>query len=572
MSFRWSLPPSPTHKSYREIVAMIEAERERDPIRAMAWFAAVAETDFWFWQRHVMPLGSLKIQDKHHPRRGKLLVEEPWFFDRMREVQADMEARRSDVLYMWFRGSYKTFAVILGGSLWELARNPQETIAIFTHKVEQIGESMGGFFVQQLKKNETLLAHWPQFRRPSKLSDTLITIDRPEGPREPSISVHPILGSAASGHFTRIKVDDAVTERIARSPEDCKKVNEQLSYIQPLRRDDTIFTYVSTPYGESDPVYQRARKGKFFSRVSRQPAVLPGNVPQLFSLKYFKELERTMEEEIFQSQYMLRIIPKGGAYFRKEWLVRYRGTPEEAAKGCRIHIVIDMASGKGDDFTVLRVYGFTYEKKRRVLDLWREKIGMTDTADLLFGVMPGDEDLPDNAWKPAGGIVKRWQAIDPDLTVYVEEFGASGYKETLEREIRHRKKHDSKAVSCRIVALNSQRKKENRIAKLQPDYRNGVFEYPETGFGHGSQGDTERDTLEQFIEDEYKSWTLAGGTLNDDMLDTEAWTAQPEIFLPYPSAPSSVYDDSSMILESSFSARKSGAGSDPFGGASWRVF
>lgn len=574
---RWKLPPRPDHPDYRDLLAQIELERKRDPIKAMAWFAAVAESDFWFWQKYVMPLGGLKIADKHHPRKGSLIVDEPWFFDRMREVQEDFDAGRSDVLYQWFRGSFKTTTIIQGGSLWFLAKNPMETIAIFTHKVDQVGESMGGMLASQVRNNDILRRHWPQFRTASKISDTLTIVGRPEGPKEPSISIHPILGSAASGHYTKILIDDAVTERIARSPEDCKRVDEQLSFIQPLRRDDTQYYYVATPYGDADPVYKRAQKGKFFTRISRHPGLLPGNVPQLYSLKYFQALARTMEDQHFSSQILLKIMPKGGAYFRREWLRRYRMTALQAGKNCRVHIIVDMAEGKeNSDFTTVRVYGFTSDKRRRVLDLWREKMGLTDTADLLFGVMPGEEALPGNEWKPEGGLVKFWQQCDPELDVSVEEVGSTGHAETFRREMAHRKRMDNQAVSCTVRSLRSQRKKENRIAKLQPEYRNGAFEYPEdlVGFGHGSAttGDG-RDTLEQFIDDEYKQWTLAGETLNDDMLDTEAWTVQPETHFSFPDpSEEEMYVGGIPIDPARLESGYAGSSEIGWREASWRVF
>lgn len=548
-ALRWKPPSRPDHPAYQEILALVEEEKKRDPIRAMAWFAAVAESDFWFWQKQVMSLGGLKIQDKHHKRKGSLVVDEPWFFDRMREVQDDFDNGRSDILYQWFRGSFKTTAIVKGGAIWFLAKNhtancqcgacpPPDTIAIFTHKVEQVGESMGADLLNEIENNAVLRAHWPQFRNLKKASATLIIVDRKEGPKEPSISVHPILGSAASGHYTKIFVDDAVTDRIARSPEDCKKVGEQLSYLQPLGRDDTQYFFVSTPYGEMDPVHKKSLTKGFFSRVSKQPAILRGNIPQLFSLKFFQDKQRKMEDWIFQSQYMLRIIPKGDVYFREGWLRRYTGRPQDAARGCRIRIIVDMAGGgEGADFTIVRVIGFTFDKKRRNLDLWRERIGLTDTADLLFGVMPGDEELPENWWKPKGGLVRQWQRLDKQVDIHVEEIGASGHAETFRREMKHRKKHDPDAAACQVYELRSQRKKENRIAKLQPAYRNGVVEYPQDGFGHGSfTTEDDRDTLVQFVEDEYKLWTMAGETENDDMLDSEAWPEQPEVVMSYPSA------------------------------------
>jgi hypothetical protein len=584
----WKPPATLDHRKYREILALIKAEKERDPIRAMAWFAAVAESDFWFWQKYVMPLGSLPIQDKHHKRYGKLLVDEPWYFDRMREIQDNFDNRRSNVLYRWFRGGFKSTSIVQGGVLWILAKNhpsacdcgacpPSDTIAIFTHKIEKVGEAMGGKIKSQIAKNEILRAHWPQFRLATKLSDTAIILDRKEGPHEPSVSVHPITGSSAGGHYTWIFGDDCVTEEIDRSPELARKVDDQISYMQMLRKDNTVYVWVGTPYPYNDPIHARAVKGGFFSRISHFPGILPGNIPQLFSLQHFQDIARTTEDQIFQAQIMLRLVPKGGAYFRVEWLPRWRGRAEEAAKGARIHFIIDMAgAGKKSDYSTLRVVACFHDKRRRNLDLWREKIGLTDMADLLFGCPMGDEVLAENHWKPTGGLVTQWARIDPDLTVWVEEVGASGHAETFRRELAYRRKMGMRTPLVYIRGLTSNMQKESRIARLQPEYRQGMIEYPEgapetrwkPGFGHGSatSGD-DRDTLQQFVEDEYKHWTVNGETAYDDMLDTEAWFALPNAVFAYGDSDSSQPDSLGSEFERRLADKRSGREGNP----SWRV-
>ena len=131
-----------------------------------------------------------------------------------RGCKRTLEARRNRVWYKWFRFSFKTTMVAKNGSLWLLSRDELETIAIFTHKIQQVGESMGGDLLDEIKGNETLRNHWPQFRKLAEASDTRITVDRGIGPKEPSISVMPVLGSATSGHYTRIFNDDVTNDVI----------------------------------------------------------------------------------------------------------------------------------------------------------------------------------------------------------------------------------------------------------------------------------------------------------------------------------------------------------------------
>lgn len=533
---RWQLPPSPDSPLYREIIATIEEESARDPRSGMAWFAAVAETDLWFWQKYVMSTGKFRINERSHKNYGKLYVDEPWFFDRMREVQEKADQRLTRCLWQWFRFSLKTTSITKGGSLWLLAKDPAHTVAIFTHKIDQAGENMGQDILDEVKGGKILQAHWPQFRQLKEATPTRITVDRPPGPREPSISLYPMMSSATSGHFKTILVDDAVTDSIIDSPPLLRKVDNQISRLAPLQHDDTMLWFIGTPWGKGDPVFERQQKGDYFNYVSRQPGILPGNVPQLRSLKFFLGWKKEMLDHHFQAQILLRVVPRGEQYFREEWIRHYNQPPEQAARGCRIHAILDTAEGEGDDFTVVRIIGTTADRRRRNLDLWREKIGMMDLFDLLLGPEPGEENLPQNAWKPKKGILARWKPIDPDLAVWFEPYRTKDLIAAFRKEMLRRGRTYQVRVFPR-PKLSGPKGKKRRIALLQADYRNGVIEYPINGFGHGSHAGSDpdtRDTMQQFIGDEYSQWTYDGEADNDDMLDTEAWPAQPGGGLSYP--------------------------------------
>lgn len=572
--FSWKLPDSPDSREYRKILAFIDELKKKEPKKSMAWFAALAESDFWFWQWQVMSTGKLLIDDPGHKSLGKPWVMEPWFFDRMREVQDDFDSGRTDVLYQWFRYSFKSTAIQKGGALNFLAKDRTDTIAIFTHKLDQVGEAFGNDLLTEIEMNAVLRAHWPQFRNLQEKSSTRITVDRPPGIREPSISLHGILGSAASGHFRKIFVDDAVTDKAAASQVVMAAVDDQISLLAPLQSANTQRFWIGTPWNEEDPIEKRRKKGTFFLKVSRHAGIVDG-VAQFRSMRMFNNWRRTMREDHFSSQILLKIVPPGMVYFRTEWLRRYNLTPEQAARGCRIHVKIDPAEGKKQgkrkgDLLIIEVEAFTYDRRRRSLDLWRERVGIAEAMDMLFGPLPGEEDQPENVWKVREigkrGLVGKWKLYDPDLTVWVENVGASGFDQTIKREMRQRLIHDKNSPTCTVRELRSNVQKEQRIAASQPDYRNGIMEFPATGYGHGSYTtDDQRDTLEQFVQDEYKQWTLSGEILNDDMLDLKAWPSQPQISMSYPDSPS----DPLLLGFSMESALASGEREDA--SPSWRV-
>lgn len=580
--FSWKLPSSPDSKEYREALAFIEELKRKDPKQGMAWFAALAEVDFWFWQRRVMSLGKLEIRDPGHRRKGGLWVNEPWFFDRMREVQEDFDAGRTDVLYQFARFMFKSSAIQKGGALWFIAKDRTTTVAVFTHKLDQVGEAFGKDALKEIKTNAVLRAHWPQYRTLEEESGTRITVSRPPGIREPSLSFHGILGSAASGHFRIIFVDDAVTDKAASSPAIMAEVDSQISLLAPLAADDTQRFWIGTPWGEDDAIEKRRKKGTFFLGIRRYPGIVDG-VAQLRSMAYWNNLRRTMREDHFSSQILLKLIPKGTVYFRPEWLRCYNGTPLEAGRGCRIHIKIDPAEGKRvgkrkSDLLVIEVEAFTFDRHRRSLDLWRERVGIAEAMDMLFGPLPGEEEQPDNLWKlreiGPRGLVGRWKRVDPDLTLWVENVGGSAFDQTIKREMRQRLIHDPASPTCTVRELRSNTPKEQRIAASQPDYRNGIMEFPffaleggfRGGYGHGSYTTEDtRDTLEQFLTDEYKQWTLSGEIANDDMLDLKAWPSQPGISMSYPDSPADP-EVGGLRLESALASGGRGPASP-----SWRV-
>ncbi len=585
--FSWTPPSSPDHRDYKEISAFIEQLKKENPVLGMAWFAALTEKDFWAWQRYVMSLGKLKIEDPGHRRKGRLWVMEPAFFDTMREVQEIFDRHLSPALVYEARGMFKSSAVQKGGILWFLAKDRSTTHAVHTHREDKTGVRFGRDLVDEIEKNAVLQDHWPQFRGCPELSVKQITVNlRPPGMREPSFALFGILSSSASGHYTHHWYDDVVAPE-EHSPVVLAEIDSRLSMAAFTGHDNTLKTFIGVPSCELDPVYLRLKRGNFFKRVIQRPGIEPGGVYPLRSKKYYDQLRTEVREDHFASQVLLKIIPPGNAYFKPEWLRRYSMRPEQAAMGTRIAIKIDPAEGKKlgkkklSDFLVIEVEAYTFDRRRRSLDMFRERIGMAEALDLLFGPLPGEEDLPENEWKlrAAGrrGLVGKWQRYDPNLVLWVENVGASGFDQTIRREMRFRKSQDSGTPTCSVRELRSNVKKEERIANAQPDYRNGMMEFPAIawvradgqpaiGYGHGGfTTDDPRDVMEQFVNDEFKLWSLSGDILNDDILDLKAWASQPTAQFPYPSIPDGL-SEMDMLLPFT-----SGSSASPPASPSWRV-
>lgn len=579
---------------YRELLGFVEELKKKEPKKALAWFRAACESDFWLWQKEVMSLGRLEIKDLGHRRYGKLWVMEPWFFDRMREAQEDFDSGRTNVLYQMARFTFKSSAIQKGGALWFLAKDRTQTIAIMTHKADKVGQDFMKDYLDEITGNQVLLAHWPQYRNLRDKSAKAITVERPPGIREASISVHGTRSSAASGHYRIIFLDDPVDPE-ERSIIVLDEVDHRLNMVTFLGHDDTQKFWIGCPAHQEDPIERRKKRG-VFSIIRKHPGILPGGKYPLRSKAFLDQWKREVTEELFSSQVLLQMVPPGRRFFREEWMVYYgrtdmseenagiRGDAErrDAARGTRIHILIDPAEGrkmgglKNSDFLVLWVLAFTHERKRRALDLWRERMSLADASDLLFGLPPGDETLVDHAWKARNdlglnrGLVTKWKRLDRHLTVWIEEVGASQFVDRLRLEMTSRKRQNPLSPTCTIRELRSNIPKDARISALQPPMRNGDLEFPLSGFGHGSYTTNDkRDTLIQFKEDELLQWTLKGDVLYDDTLDTLAWPDQPGISMPYPDP---LDEEGSPQLFSMESPLASGGGwSSEVPSGSWRV-
>lgn len=105
----WTLPDRPDSPVYTEVWETIVHDKDRR--RAHARLRAVAEADFWAFCKWVTSFGRYKIRDAGHGHRGRLWVDEPFVFDRCRELQRDADEGADDVFYNWARFFFKGLAL-----------------------------------------------------------------------------------------------------------------------------------------------------------------------------------------------------------------------------------------------------------------------------------------------------------------------------------------------------------------------------------------------------------------------------------------------------------------------------
>src|SRR5215472_11387405 len=83
-------------------------------------------------------------------------VENPWIFDRIREVQASPDGH----LDLWARFYYKSTIITYGLTLQNILANPEITVGIFSH-TRPAAKSFLRQLKRELETNDTLKAVFP---------------------------------------------------------------------------------------------------------------------------------------------------------------------------------------------------------------------------------------------------------------------------------------------------------------------------------------------------------------------------------------------------------------------------
>lgn len=517
----WQLPDSPDSKLYTEIIDDISLTL--DPRLHAAKFRALAEADLYAFLKWASTFGKFQIRDPGHRRLGGFWVDEPYCFDFARRVQQDVESRRETSAYFEPRFHFKTTIPTINLSIWETLKDSSLTTAFLMYKVDQMGEAVfRGGLLAELEENEILLRHWPDILSRDKRdyplwTNTAATIKREPGPKEPSFSIHSLSQQPTSGHYRRIRVDDAVIGQTVSSLRQIRETKADIKKATALASDDTLWTHVGTVWDANDPNMQLAKEGYFGESFQPGSCFHPDGEPKLRSKTFLNNWIRKLGPYEASCQLLGKPIAKGDQGFKLEWIagdgqtggLRYPGRPRDQRYGKVVNIFCDISFGTAEDFSALSVIGLGLDRNRYHLDLIREKGDPNSVIiPLLFAAV--------RAWRPQ--------------TVWTEDLA---FKGAVEAEMVR----ESFRFRIRMVPDAARKtQKERRISALVAPLIRGEHIFPRDGFGHGSHGDR-RDTMEQLIDDEYLYWSPEKGlALNDDMLDAIAWVEQEAVrrVLVYP--------------------------------------
>lgn len=193
--------------------------------------------------------------------------------------------------------------------------------------------------------------------------------------------------------------------------------------------------------------------------------------------------------------------PESGGEFKKEWIRHYVSKPDKTVNA---YILVDPASEKKktSDYTAIFVVGLGADNNYYILDFVRDRLSLTQRADVLFSLH--------RKYKP--------------LRVGYEKYG-------IQADVEHmRDRMEREQYRFDITELGGQLKKEDRIRRLIPLFEARRVWFPQSLNYTASDG-VVSDQVRDFTEEEYAPFPVGR---HDDMIDCLARIVEKDLQATFP--------------------------------------
>lgn len=443
-------------------------------------------------------------------------IDRPWLKARCEEVQAEPNG----MLDLWAREHYKSTIITYGKTIQDILsshgddplpewKGREVTVGIFSHT----RPSAKGFLRQiknELELNVRLQQLFPDvlYANPQKESpkwseDEGIVVKRKANPKEATLEAWGVVDGQPTGkHFYVLVYDDLVTKESVTSPDMIAKTTQALELSYNLGSEGGLRRFIGTRYHYNDS-YKTV-----LDRRTAKPRVYPATEdgtpagdPVLLTREALAEKRKDMGPYTYACQ-MLQ-DPKGDETqgFKDEWLRYYDG---DASLNTNRYLMVDAASGKkkGNDYTAAWVLGLGADQNYYVLDMVRDRLNLTQRAKMVMELH--------RKWKPK--------------EVRYEKYG-------LMADVEHiQSVQETESYRFDILEVGGQVAKPDRIKRLIPLFEQRRVYLPRSLHRTNYEGVTE-DLVHVFIQEEYKAFPVS---IHDDMLDSLARIAEPELDLSWP--------------------------------------
>lgn len=433
-------------------------------------------------------------------------VGHPWLYERCREIERSPNGH----LDLWAREHYKSTIITFGLNIQDILRDPEVTIGIFSHS-----RPIAKGFLRQIKvefeTNDTLKALYPdvlwqrpQQEAPKWSEDEGIVVKRKSNPKEATVEAWGLVdGQPTSKHFRVLNYDDVVVRESVTTPEMIAKTTSALEQSYNLGAEGGVERFIGTRWHFNDTYRSVLERGTAKARLYDGTVGNSGDIkrPVLWNKELMAKKRRDMGPYTFACQILQN--PKADAThgFKREWLQHW--TPDRG-QGLNKYILRDAANSKKEsaDYTVDWVLGLGEDEHIYVLAVYRDRLNLTERATRLFD------------------LHRKWKPIE---TRY-EEYGLQGDIEHIQSEM------DRQKYRFKITKVGGKVRKEERIKRLIPFFENHRIILPHQFHITTAEHET-KDMIHEFVENEYMAFPVP---VHDDMLDSLARIAEPELTLKWP--------------------------------------
>jgi len=395
--------------------------------------------------RYYLLVNVLKRKDALHP----------WLFARCREVELDPDGH----IDIWAREHYKSTIITFAGLIQEVLKDPEITIAIFSH-TKSIAKGFLNQIKQELTGNELLkeafpdvLYDDPETQSPRWSLDAGIVVKRKGNPKEGTIEAWGLVdGQPTSKHFKLMDFDDVVTEASVGTPEQIQKTTEAWSLADNLGTTDGRKWHVGTRFHYADTYHEIIKRGAAILR--NYPATHDGTMdgrPVLFSQAVWDRKKRDQLESTVACQLLLNPLAGHQRMFDVTDLQVYEARPESLM----VYLMVDPARSKrkGSDNTAMAVLGIAYDGRKYLLDGYAHKMDLMER------------------WQRMRDLWKKWRTAPGVMGIKVgyERYGAIADIDYF----NERKKAEQLNFEIEELEWPSEGpgSKVDRVQRLTPDIR-----------------------------------------------------------------------------------------------------
>lgn len=387
----------------------------------------------------------------------------PWLYARCREV----EAAPDGYLDLWAREHYKSTVITFAGIVQEIARDPEITIAIFSHT-----KPVARKFLNQIKKemesNVELQETFPEVfwadpkrQAPQWSEEKGLIVQRKTNPKEATLEAHGLVdGQPTGAHFMLRVYDDVVTLESVNTPEQVQKTTTawELSDNLGARGENGLLRswHVGTRYSFADTYQVIIDRGALKVRIyAATDNGLMDGIPVFLSPAAWADKRLKQSEAVIACQQLQNPAAGTQAMFSKDWLKFIDIRPSTL----NVYIMCDPANSKKkeSDNTAFAVVGVDAAGNRYLLDGFRHKMGLKERWEALRGLR--------RVWMRQPGVQM--------VKCGYERYGLQSDLEYFEQEmIRDKEAFEIIELSWTSDGTKS---KDDRVQRLQPWFKSGRF-------------------------------------------------------------------------------------------------